>query len=71
MPKKEINQLAKFIVDQATGEISKPADSVRTKAGRLGGVKGGNARARNLTPEERSKIATLAAQARWKKSKVD
>ena len=71
MPKKDLNQLAKFIVDQATGEISKPEDSVRTKAGRLGGVKGGAARARILTPEERSKIATLAAQARWKKGKAD
>ena len=33
--------------------------------GRLGGKKGGSARARKLTPEQRSGIARKAAQARW------
>jgi len=33
--------------------------------GRLGGLKGGKARAQKLTPEERSEIARRAAQARW------
>lgn len=33
--------------------------------GRLGGLKGGKARAAKLTAEERSKIARSAAQARW------
>lgn len=49
----------------ATGEeqetVSQPA---KAKAGR----KGGPARAKKLTPEQRSKIASVAAQARWKKS---
>ena len=36
--------------------------------GHAGGVKGGKARATKLTPEQRSEIARLAAQARWKKS---
>jgi hypothetical protein len=35
--------------------------------GRLGGRKGGKARAAKLTPEERSAIAKKAAQARWAK----
>jgi hypothetical protein len=35
-------------------------------AGRLGGLKGGRARAVALTPERRKEIATLAAKARWK-----
>jgi hypothetical protein len=35
--------------------------------GRKGGLKGGNARAANLTPEQRSNIAKMAAQARWQK----
>lgn len=34
--------------------------------GRLGGLKGGNARASKLTPEQRKEIAQKAAKARWK-----
>jgi hypothetical protein len=58
------NQLAKAIVDLATGEAEdkKPLESARK-----GGLKGGAARAKSLTPRERSEIASLAAQARWKK----
>ena len=35
--------------------------------GRLGGAKGGKARAANMTPEERSESARKAAKARWAK----
>lgn len=35
--------------------------------GRLGGKKGGKARAEKLTPEQRSEIARKAVQARWAK----
>ena len=35
--------------------------------GRRGGLKGGAARAANLTPEQRSEIARAAARARWQK----
>lgn len=35
--------------------------------GRLGGLKGGKARASKLTPEQRTEIAKKAARARWKK----
>ena len=35
-------------------------------AGRLGGLKGGKARAEKLSPEERREIARKAANARWK-----
>ena len=67
MPKKDINQLAKFIVDQATGEAeSKPAPTGRAKSGQIGGLKGGKARAKKLTAEERSNIAKKAAASRWK-----
>lgn len=41
MPKKDISQLAKFIVDQATGEIPPPKVNVFTESGRKGGIKGG------------------------------
>ena len=37
--------------------------------GRLGGLKGGKARAEKLTADERSEIASLAAKARWKKAR--
>lgn len=66
MPKKDINQLAKFLVDQATGEAEPtPELTGRAKAGKLGGLKGGEARAKKLTAQERSEIAKKAAAKRW------
>jgi len=70
LPKKmDLNQLAKRIVDEATGEIQPEEIDEKKKAaiesGRLGGLKGGKARAEKLTPEERSEIAKNAAQKRW------
>lgn len=68
------NQLAKFVVDAATGtgedypnyvqgEEKNPA---AVALGRLGGLKGGRARADKLSPDERRQIALKAAAARWK-----
>ncbi len=37
--------------------------------GKLGGAKGGKARAAKLTPEQRSEIARKAAKARWAKKR--
>lgn len=37
--------------------------------GRLGGLKGGKARAEKLSPRKRSQIARRAAQARWSRDK--
>jgi hypothetical protein len=68
----ELNKLAAFIVDQATNEESRP-DEKSTKnpaaveLGRLGGLKGGKARAKKLTAKRRSDIAKKAAKARWGK----
>ncbi|MGB3272103.1 MAG: histone H1 [Xanthobacteraceae bacterium] len=58
------NQLAKSIVELATGEAEdkKPLESARK-----GGLKGARVRMKALTPEQRSKIARIAAEARWKK----
>ncbi len=59
------NQLAKRIVDLATGEAGEErVDAKKSKAGK----KGGPARAKRLSPQERSEIASIAASARWKKS---
>lgn len=68
-------QLAKLIVDIATGEVEdreptpeeQGKNAAAVKLGRRGGLKGGKARWANLTPEQRSEAATLAAQARWRK----
>jgi hypothetical protein len=59
----DMNQLAKAIADIATGEQADTADP----HGRAGGLHGGKARTRKLTPEQRSEIARVAAAARWKK----
>lgn len=65
------NQLAKLIVDMATGDAP-PDTTVNGKnpaavaLGRQGGLKGGKARAERLTKQERSEIAKIAASARWK-----
>ncbi len=68
----DISQLAKRIVDEATGEAPKTEPPpVKNEAavalGRLGGKKGGAARAAALTPEQRSEIAKKAAAKRWRK----
>ena len=67
------NQLAKAILDEATGEAppEQPEESGKNPAavalGRLGGQKGGKARAEKLTAKRRSEIAKKAAKARWSK----
>lgn len=77
MPKRssrprDSNQLAKLIVDMATGNAppETKADDGKNPAavalGRLGGAKGGKARAAALTKEARSEIAKKAAFTRWK-----
>ena len=75
MPK-DINRLAKSIVDQATGEKppEKPPPEKNPAAvelGRLGGQKGGPARAKKLSKKRRSEIAKKAAKARWKGHRKD
>ncbi len=68
--RKDLNQLAKHIVDLATGGITEPVSRKNPAAvslGRLGGLKGGKARAEKLSPERRKEIAQLAAKKRWSK----
>jgi len=51
------NQLAKLIVDIATGEAEDTVSQSKrqpSKRGRAGGLKGGNLRVAKLTPERRS-----------------
>ena len=52
----------------ATGEVEDAKRASETEANRKGGLKGGKARAKALTPRQRAEIAKVAAEARWKKS---
>lgn len=67
------NLLAKMIVDLSTDEAAKPEPEKNAAAvalGRLGGLKGGKARADKLTAEQRQEIARKAAAKRWKKKNI-
>ena len=71
--KKDLNQNAFSVVQAVTGaepefKVIPPSPKKNPAAvalGRLGGLKGGKARAKSLTKAERSKIAKKAAKSRW------
>jgi len=71
------SQLAYNVVREAVGDEEKYEPTKQEKnphavaLGRLGGRKGGTARAAKLTPEERSEIARKAALARWRRKGDD
>jgi hypothetical protein len=68
------NVLAKSVIDDIiylteSDDFDKPAKEKNPAAvalGKLGGLKGGKARSKSLTPERRKEIAQKAAQSRWK-----
>ena len=68
----DLNELAKSIVDHITDEglrdkvIEEGKNPAAVMLGRLGGLKGGKARAQSLSAERRREIAKKAATARWK-----
>jgi hypothetical protein len=71
---RDMNQLAKRIVDISVGEAEDELIVDETEKnphavalGRLGGLRGGKARAAVLTSAKRSEIARAAARSRWKK----
>jgi hypothetical protein len=69
----DLSQLAKSIVDKATGEnedtqnIQPEKNPAAVALGRLGGLKGGKARADSLTSERRKEIAQKAIAKRWER----
>jgi len=75
MPKRsrkpaDLNRLASAIVGEATDPGFDPYQGKNPAAvelGRLGGQKGGKARAAKLSPQQRSEIAQKAAVERWKR----
>jgi hypothetical protein len=75
-PSKDVNVTAFEILQAVTGEpVEKPTkkkvkpekNPAAVALGRLGGLKGGKARAKTLSPRKRALIAKRAAQARWGK----
>jgi hypothetical protein len=72
--KPDVNQMAANLIDAISGELpaEQPDPNKNPNAvalGRLGGLKGGRARANNLSAKKRKDIARKAATARWSKSR--
>jgi len=65
----DVNTLATSIVEQATKAQPPEKNPAAVSLGRLGGLKGGKARAAKLSSMRRKEIARRAALARWKKTK--
>ena len=72
--------VARHVVEQAIGEHldgtplddpNKGKNPAAVALGKLGGAKGGAARAKSLSAEQRRTIAVRAALARWKSRKDD
>ena len=67
----DVNSNAFRVLREAIGEVPKTEEPEKNPAavalGRLGGLKGGAARAASLSDKKRSAIAKKAAKARWGK----
>lgn len=64
--KQDENQIANNLMKQVTGEGKNLA---AVALGRLGGLKGGKARAKKLSSKQRRDIAQKAAEIRWSRGK--
>jgi hypothetical protein len=72
--RRDVNEMAFDVAQGALGGAGKPRPPGSTeknpeavRRGRKGGLKGGGGRAKKLTKEQRSDIASVAAQARWRR----
>jgi hypothetical protein len=70
----DVNQLAHSVIQDIIGMTEQPPlkpvkNPAAVALGRLGGLKGGKARAQKLSIEQRKNIARTAASARWRKAK--
>jgi hypothetical protein len=65
----DVNVLAKSILDQITPDeaLLEGKNPAAVLLGRMGGLKGGKARAKKLSAKKRKEIAKKAAKARWAK----
>lgn len=64
----DINLIASRILAEVTTESKPEKNPAAVALGRLGGLKGGKARAEKLSAKKRKEIAQKAAEARWKRS---
>ena len=64
----DLNRMAFRVVQEST-EPKAPKSKAQTN-GRVGGLKGGKARASKLSAARRSEIARKAARARWAKAQA-
>jgi len=70
---RDFNQAGKLVIDIATGQVDdreptpeeQGKDPAAVALGHRGGLKGGKARAANMTAKQRSESAKRAAKARW------
>lgn len=83
--RRDVVEIARDVVEKAIGEkltgepLDTPEESTEPDTrnpaavalGKLGGKKGGPARAKKLTAEQRREAASKAAKARWNKSSAD
>jgi hypothetical protein len=72
--KPDVNQMASNLIDAISGDLpAEQPESGKNPAavalGRLGGLKGGKARAEKLSASRRRAIAKQAAKSRWSKSR--
>ncbi|MGD0346183.1 MAG: hypothetical protein ABSA85_05465 [Terracidiphilus sp.] len=67
--KRDFAQNALRVVEISTGEALRPTEknAAAVALGRLGGLKGGKARAAKLSESQRREIASNAARTRWQK----
>ena len=63
------NVVKRATATKKTAGVAPTKNPAAVALGRLGGLKGGKARARALTPEQRSEIAKKAAKTRWDKTR--
>lgn len=72
----DLNKLAASIISEIAGE-NRSQETIAAKnpaavaLGRLGGLKGGEARAKKLTAQQRTDIARKAAKVRWHQRKEE
>lgn len=70
---RDFNQAGKLVIDIATGQVEdrpptpedEGKDPAAVRRGRLGGLKGGKARAESMTPAQRKAAARKAVKSRW------
>jgi hypothetical protein len=73
--KPDVNQMAANLIDAISGDLPAEVRDMTKNPnavalGRLGGLKGGHARAEKLSAKKRQEIARKAAKTRWKKHPV-